>query len=83
MANGETNGKVSKWVIGILMTVLLFMAGLQFGQSTVKPDISANSMRIEVNSTKIQAMEKTLDEIKAGIVDVNKKLDTVIMQGKR
>lgn len=84
MANGDINGngKVSRWVVGILLTLLLFMAGLQFGQSTVKPDIAANKTKIEVHSTEIQAIKETLREIKDGVSEVNRKLDNSIIQGK-
>ena len=59
------------------------MAGLQFGQSTVKPDITANSTKIEVHTTEIQAIKETLREIKDGVSEVNRKLDNSIIQGKR
>lgn len=76
------NGVKSRWTITSLLTVLIFLIGMFVGQRTIRTDVDANTSVIQQNctdirvvTTRVDGIDKSLDEIKAGIIEINRKLD--------
>ncbi len=76
------NGVKSRWTITSLLTVLIFLIGMFVGQRTIRTDVDANTSIIQQNcsdirvvTTRVDGIDKSLDEIKAGIIEINRKLD--------
>ena len=75
MANGNPDGKVVWWIMGIVGSLIVFGAGAFV--TGISGDVSKHGERIATTEAKVEALETSQTEIKAGVIRLEIRLEKV------
>lgn len=77
------NRKFLQWLCGILLALLTLLSGFFGGRYSISSAVSDNRLTIREHTIQIQEIQRGIMEIKQGQIDMNKKLDMLMMRKEK